>query len=150
MKCRNWQVDAHSVLAPGQPCRAPDDASRITSVSALCSPTFQLPRKCTSSSTGLCEHSEPVRAHRPSQSLKQWGARARNLLRRTRDNSELTILKKHRTTFLFRTIKASSQIFYNCRKDSQYKSKGKEKPPKDLKRLMHLSSFISPALTDLL
>lgn len=80
---------------------------------------------------GPCEHSEPVRAHQPFQSLKHWGARARNLLRRTRGNSELTRLQKHRTTFLFGIIKASSQIFYNCRKDSQYKTKGKEKPPKE-------------------
>lgn len=150
MKCRNWQVDAHSVLAPGQPCGTQDDSCSITRVSALCSPAFQFPGRFISSSTGLYERSEPVWADQPSHDLKHWGACARNQASRTRDNSELTIFKKQKPSFLFWTGKCIFTIiyFYNCKEDLQFKSKRKEKPPKDLKCLLHLSSFILPALTD--
>lgn len=88
VKCRNWQVDARSVLAPGQPCGTQDDSCSITRVSALCSPAFQFPGRFISSSTGLYERSEPVWADQPSHDLKHWGACARNQASRTRDNSE--------------------------------------------------------------
>lgn len=94
-KCRNWQVDARSVLAPGQLCGTQDDSCGITRVSALCSPTFQFPRRFISSSTGLYECSEPVWADQPSQDLKHWGARARNHISKKQNKFSVLDRKMH-------------------------------------------------------
>lgn len=56
-------------------------------------------RPFISSSTGLYDGSELVRANKPSWNPKHWGVHARKQLSRTTKNSELNILKNTQTKF---------------------------------------------------
>lgn len=107
-------------------------------------------RQFVSSSTGLYEGSELVRANQPSWNPKHWGVHARKQLSRTTTNSELNILKKiHKPSFLFWTKISTFAIEYfgRCKEDLQYKSK-----EKSLQKTSNAccSSFILLTLTGLL
>lgn len=106
MKCRNQQADAHSVLAPGQPCWTQDDSSRIT---------FQFPRKFFSSSTGLWECLKPVRADQPSQNPKHWGSTCQ----KPAEQDQSQHWNNPEQVFLFWTITSIFTInwFCNCMKN---------------------------------
>lgn len=107
------------------------------------------PRKSVSSSTGLYESSELVRANQPSWNPKHWRVQCQKAAEQDRQEQWTKHIKKiHKLSFLFWTkISAFAiQYFCSCKEDLQYKSE-----EKSLQKTLNVccSSFILPTLTGL-